>query len=610
MSTSTSSVEPGRNGSNRPARPRDGRWLLLSLLSVSLLATTGWAQPCPTCSPLIDLTAPPHRGVPLGLYPGGTNSPPAAHLSLALDAATDVVPRDATGAPEANGLIGLLSIGMSNTNQEFAAFERIEDVRPGRNPRLIVLDGAVGGQSAEVIVNPAAAYWNTVAQRVAAAGLTADQIQVIWLKEADGAVPDTSFPAHADTLRAHLKGIVRLLKDRFPNLALCYLSSRIYGGYATGNRGEPLTYETGFSVRGVIEEQLNGDPLLNADPDAGPLEAPVLLWGPYLWANGTTPRPGDGLVWNLADLENDRVHPSPSGEAKVAGLLAAFLAAEPTAAPWRNAATGESSTTLPAAADSWVDDAAPAANHGLDPLLAWQNPNRRSYLRFDLGSISAPVFHAKLSLMTPPEFSLSRADVYLVTNTTWGETTITAANAPPFDGGLIDLIPGASRGTALSLDVTDAVTAALNAGPGARLSLGVRLTTGSSAPQQVISREGLEGPRLVLGLMNATSSVTGTARSLRGASIRPATQPFRARGRFLVTPGAAGLPSEVDLFDVQGRFVRTLPSEAHDRGPRAVDWDGRTATGRPAPEGVYYARLRGGPASALDPSCRVVLVRD
>lgn len=571
------------------------------------------AQPCPACTPLTDLAAPPHLGYPMGLYPGGSNTPPAAHLARALAAAAQVVPRDAAGAPSVHGLIGFLSIGMSNTNQEFAAFERAEDTRVGRNPRLILLDGAFGGQSAEVMVNPAATYWTLLTQRLAAAGLDADQVQAIWLKQSDGVLATTAFPAHADTFETHLRGIVRLLKDRFPNLALCYLSSRIYGGYTFGDRGEPLSYESAFGVRGLIEDQINGDPSINPDPAAGSVEAPLLLWGPYLWANGATPRPGDGLVWNVADLESDHVHPSPSGEAKVAGLLDAFLAAEPTAAPWRDAATGESSQALAATADAWVDDANPTTNHGLDPLLNWVNPGQRAYLRFDLGAVTGTLFHAKLSLKTPPDLAINRADVYLVTNTTWGETSVTSATAPPFDGGLVNLIPGASRGTSLSLDVTNAVAAALASGPGARISLGLRLTVGGATPQQVISREGLDGPRLVLSRIDPTTDVDDAPpndATTRAARLRPLAQPFAGRGQFVLTTAVGERPAGLELFDLRGRLVRSLGLiAAGPAGELRVEWDGRTAEGHPAPAGVYFARIAASERTEIGATCRVVLVR-
>ena len=51
--------------------------------------------------------------------------------------------------------------------------------------------------------------------------------------------------------------IATLAKSRYPNLRLAYLSSRIYAGYAqTALNPEPYAYESGFSVKWLIERQL------------------------------------------------------------------------------------------------------------------------------------------------------------------------------------------------------------------------------------------------------------------------------------------------------------------------------------------------------------------
>jgi hypothetical protein len=117
---------------------------------------------------------------------------------------------------------------------------------------------------------------------------------------------------------------------RYPNLLLVFISSRVYGGYSTTDwNPEPYAYEEGFSVRWAIESQINEMRGQLADSHAGTLNyakkaAPVILWGPYLWANGTTPRT-DGFFWDRADFEPDGVHPSQSGETKVAGMLLNFF---------------------------------------------------------------------------------------------------------------------------------------------------------------------------------------------------------------------------------------------------------------------------------------------
>jgi hypothetical protein len=113
------------------------------------------------------------------------------------------------------------------------------------------------------------------------------------------------------------------------------MSSRIYGGYATtALNPEPYAYEGAFSIRWIIDRQVKGDLALNPDPARGEVKSPVLLWGPYLWADGVTPRK-DGLVWNIDDLrENDRTHPGDSGRHKVAELLLNFCHSDPYAKSW------------------------------------------------------------------------------------------------------------------------------------------------------------------------------------------------------------------------------------------------------------------------------------
>lgn len=75
----------------------------------------------------------------------------------------------------------------------------------------------------------------------------------------------------------------------------------------------------------------------------------MLLWGPYLWADGLTPR-ADGLTWACADFRDDGTHPSESGRAKVAGMLMGFFAGDATSASWFLADPGAPEPTPPASA--------------------------------------------------------------------------------------------------------------------------------------------------------------------------------------------------------------------------------------------------------------------
>ena len=63
--------------------------------------------------------------------------------------------------------------------------------------------------------------------------------------------------------------------------------------------------------------------------------SPLLLWGPYLWADGTTLRKSDGFAWEQKDFrDNDGTHPSDSGRQKVADLLLKFFKSDAGARKW------------------------------------------------------------------------------------------------------------------------------------------------------------------------------------------------------------------------------------------------------------------------------------
>lgn len=176
-------------------------------------------------------------------------------------------------------------------------------------------------------------YWTTVDQRLETAGVARAQVQAVWIKQAD-AGPNQGFPNYARKLQQELATVVRILPVRFPNVELCYLSPRTYGGYAkTPLNPEPYAYESSFSVKWLIEQQLQGEAELNFDPAKGPVQAPWLSWGAYLWANGSKPY-ADGLSYEEADFAQDGTHESPRGQKKVGTQLRNFFKTDTTTRPW------------------------------------------------------------------------------------------------------------------------------------------------------------------------------------------------------------------------------------------------------------------------------------
>ncbi|HMC97852.1 MAG TPA: T9SS type A sorting domain-containing protein [Flavobacteriales bacterium] len=287
--------------------------------------------------PINDLGMGTYMGMMGGLYPNGSNLRPAAHQAAGLSFAQQVQPLDATGAADAvNGKVVWLSIGFSNATMETQAFIPLATALPDLNPHLALVDGAQGGQTAMILSTPTdpgyTPYWNTVANRLTNAGVTDQQVQVIWLKD-DDIVGTTPVEEHADSLLVRFKRITHELHDRFPNAHLCYIASRIYAGYAsTTQNPEPYAYRNGWTMKELIGDQIAGD--LDLQYAGAGANAPWLSWGVYLWADGTTPR-GDGLTWICPDdYENDGTHPSPTGRAKVAGLLLDFFTTDSTTCSW------------------------------------------------------------------------------------------------------------------------------------------------------------------------------------------------------------------------------------------------------------------------------------
>ncbi|MCA1589059.1 MAG: carboxypeptidase-like regulatory domain-containing protein [Acidobacteria bacterium] len=281
--------------------------------------------------PINDLGAGTYNGAQGGLYPGGGNTRPAAHESGGMGQALAVRPLGADGQPSTAGKIVLLSIGMSNTTQEFSTFKPIADGDSQKNPNLVIVDGAQGGRDAIDWADPNDSTWINVNTRLTQAGVSASQVQAVWLKQQIRGDDLGIFPAGTYTLRDALREIVLIAKIKYPNLRVLYLSSRSYGGYSTVLRGTGA-YENAFAIKWLIEEQINGDPRLLYTGSNPP--APWIAWGPYFWADGLTPR-SDSLTWDCSDFNDDGIHPSvASGRPKVAQILLNFFKSDSTARAW------------------------------------------------------------------------------------------------------------------------------------------------------------------------------------------------------------------------------------------------------------------------------------
>ena len=272
-----------------------------------------------------------------GLYGGGSNEPTADHRAAAERELAKIVPLNGKGEPDADGHIVLVSISMSNATQEFSRFKQIADADPDKSIRLTIVDCAQGGQAMAEWVKPDAQPWSEATRRLERAGVTPAQVQVAWIKLANKG-PRGDLQTHGRKLQDDTRTVIQNAKARFPNLRVAYLSSRIYGGYKSSPLNpEPYAYESAFAVRWLIQEQTKGSAALKYQAPGNTeqsVNALLLLWGPYLWGDGITPRKSDGLVWKRDDLAGDGTHPSQSGREKVAHLPLSFFNEDQLACGW------------------------------------------------------------------------------------------------------------------------------------------------------------------------------------------------------------------------------------------------------------------------------------
>lgn len=275
---------------------------------------------------LTDLGTGTYLGFEGGLYPNGQNTPPPAQLSTALSYAQNIASGQSPYV--------MISVGVSITRTIWDEFGPMEVGDPALNPNLVLVNAAIDGTDSPDWTSPTAGTWLTITNNyLPYQNVTANQVVAAWIM-----MPHSNqsgiYPNDMQNQENDLIAILQNLHTYFPNLQLAYVSSLHYGGYQPSNSyPEPYAYEFGLAVQNVIADQINGNPALNNNPANGPVMAPLLLWGPYNWANGLLGR-NDGLTYDCQDVTSDGLHPSSIGRNKMAGLLSTFFRSDPTATPW------------------------------------------------------------------------------------------------------------------------------------------------------------------------------------------------------------------------------------------------------------------------------------
>ena len=259
---------------------------------------------------------------PFAIDRGNVTGAPSTYKGLPLGLTPNSEPR----VDPADGIVGVVCVGMSNGNQECADFQSrvVGGAFAGQiNPGVRVVNCAVGGHAIEKWIDPAfdGQLWNRcINQVLPAAGVRLDQVRVLWHKAANqfttgpGGTPLPPYPsADSDYMAfsANLSAFAARVRTHFPDVQAVYSSSRSYGGYSSGSsRGEPLSYEEGHA----LNQWLLRNPIV---------DGVWYGWGPYIWAPACSSGATNAslVCYDRADFVEDGVHPAPSGRAKVSQML-------------------------------------------------------------------------------------------------------------------------------------------------------------------------------------------------------------------------------------------------------------------------------------------------
>jgi hypothetical protein len=189
----------------------------------------------------------------------------------------------------------------------------------------------------------------------------------------------------------------------------------------------------------------------------------------------------------------------------------------------RAAATVTTQTFTPTA-DAFVSEGQPNNNFGTSQQLRVDaKPIQKSFLRFAVQGLAGTVTKATLRLNTASSSAVG-FDVRNVANNSWGETTITYANAPPPAATITGSSGPFASGVWTSVDITPLVV-----GNG---SINVALTTTRKAGETLNSREAQSslGPQLVVETTGdvapantALPTISGTAQQGQVLTASPGT---------------------------------------------------------------------------------------
>lgn len=223
-----------------------------------------------------------------------------------------------------SGVIGVVCIGMSNSTQECSHYisQLQSDVLTGESGEVVVVDCAVGGNAIERWNDPAfdGNLWDAcINQKIGAAGVSLDQVRVVYHKAANQFTTQMGmpYPAYPDPDSDYQNFIENLdvfatrVVQKFPNLQAVYTTSRMYGGFTDNPaRGEPLSYEEGHALNTWLADNANAGGVWQG-------------WGPYIWAPDCADgiNNASGVCYVESDLQADGTHPAQGARDKIAQMI-------------------------------------------------------------------------------------------------------------------------------------------------------------------------------------------------------------------------------------------------------------------------------------------------
>jgi lysophospholipase L1-like esterase len=254
------------------------------------------------------------------------------HEDAGFLASADITPRLANGTPDDSGIVGMISLGMSNAGIVSNRFSQLMFLTgggdPDRHPAFRWVQGTQNSKTAESWSNPNDSCWANALGKVTTAGLAVPQIQAAWIMMTQK-YPNVVYSGStgAPMTETQMRTIVDNLLDVFPAVKALYISGLNYTGYSNNP-------ELSFADRErAPEPHVHDDSILLTEMV---LADDLPVWTDFydFWANGEMANPLTGLLYTLADLTSDGVHPSIDGTIKMASSLKARFKADPVSAAW------------------------------------------------------------------------------------------------------------------------------------------------------------------------------------------------------------------------------------------------------------------------------------